>query len=111
LRPPTHNRGVASERASAPRRCPGAIFGRAPGLRTAEALGKYNRGLGTAGDLIAGVLIGFLVRVNMPVLGSAAVGVSVVAVIDQVVAGFVGGALLTIVVGLGKDMLSAPRPG
>jgi hypothetical protein len=87
----------------------------------AGAVGGYLAGvgirtlsLGTAGDLIAGiiggVLVGLLVRLNMPGLGSAAAGVSVVAVIGQVVAAFVGGAILAIIVGFGKDMLSPPRP-
>lgn len=87
----------------------------------AGAIGGYLAGaglrtlsLGTAGNVIAGiiggVLIGVLARLNMPGLGSAAAGVSGVAVIAQVVAGFVGGALLVIIVGLGKDMLSPPRP-
>jgi hypothetical protein len=89
----------------------------------AGAIGGYVAGtlrelsLGTVGNLIAGAIGGLVggysLRAGIPVLGSTAAGISFGVIISLVVTGLVGGAILTAIVGLGKDMLSTStkRPG
>ena len=71
--------------------------------------------LGTFGNLIAGAIGGLIggysLRAAIPVLGSAAGGISLGVIIGQVVTGLVGGAILAAIVGLSKDMVSAKPPG
>ena len=71
--------------------------------------------LGTFGNLIAGAIGGLIggysLRAAIPVLGSAAGGISLGVIIGQVVTGLVGGAIVAAIVGLSKDMVSAKPPG
>ena len=71
--------------------------------------------LGTVGNLIAGAIGGLVggysLRAGIPVLGSTAGGISFGVIVGQVVTGFVGGAILTAIVGLSKDMVSLKPPG
>jgi uncharacterized membrane protein YeaQ/YmgE (transglycosylase-associated protein family) len=86
------------------------------------AIGGYLAGtairdlsLGMVGNLIAGAIGGLIggysLRAAIPVLGSTAGGISFGVIIGQVVTGLVAGAILTAIVGLSKDMVSARPPG
>lgn len=89
------------------------IFGAIGGYITGMAIRAL--GLGTVGNLIAGaiggLISGYSLRAAIPVLGSTAGGISFGVIIGQVVTGLVGGAILTAIVGLSKDMVSAKPSG
>ena len=69
----------------------------------------------TVGNLIAGAIGGLVggysLRAGIPGLGNTAGGISLGAIIGQVLTGLAGGAILTAIVGLSKDMMSAKPPG
>jgi uncharacterized membrane protein YeaQ/YmgE (transglycosylase-associated protein family) len=89
------------------------IFGAIGGYLAGIAMRDLS--LGTVGNLIAGAIGGlvggYALRAAIPVLGSTAGGVSFGVIIGQVVTGLVGGAILTAIIGLSKDMMSAKPPG
>jgi len=71
--------------------------------------------LSTVGNSIAGAIGGLVggysLRAGIPGLGNTAGGISLGAIIGQVLTGLAGGAILTAIVGLSKDMMSAKPPG
>ena len=89
------------------------IFGAIGGYIAGTAIRDLS--LGTVGNLVAGaiggLISGYSLRAAIPVLASSAGGISFGVIIGQVVTGLVGGAILTAIVGLSKDMMSAKPPG
>jgi hypothetical protein len=88
------------------------IFGAIGGYIAGTAIRDLS--LGTVGNLVAGsiggLISGYSLRAAIPVLGSSAGGISFGVIIGQVVTELVGGAILTAIVGLSKDMVSTkPR--
>ena len=82
----------------------GAIGGNAAGA------GMDNADLGKVGNTIAGALGGVgggqILGALVPALAAAASGVDLKAVVGQLVGGSVGGAILTIVVGMLKNAMA-----